>query len=135
MKGYAVHVVLLSLILLSACNFFRAPGRDDCDKILSGDQMADILTEIYILETFINEYQHIERKIRDSAKYYYAGVFDYHGVDPSDFDEALDCYLVDTREMDRIHEKILSRLSVMESEADEMPAYTPPDGRSLQVPE
>ncbi len=136
MRTFTVHMVLLSLLVLGACTFFRAPGRDDCDKILSRDQMAEILTEIYLLETFISEYQHIERKIRDSAKYYYAGIFDHHVIDPADFDEALDCYLLDTREMDRIHEKILSRLSVMESEAaDEMPAYTPPEGRSLQVPE
>ncbi len=114
-------LAIMLVLFLGACTFFRAPGKEDCDKILSREQMADILTEIYILEAFLMEYQYIERRVTDSAKYYYGGIFRHHDVDPDDFDEALDCYLLDEREMDRIHEKMLNRLSIMESEAEQLP--------------
>ncbi len=116
-------VWIVSLVsLLAACTFFRAPGRDDCDKILGRDQMAAILADIYVLEAFLLEYQHVNRKVRDSARYYYGGIFYSHGVDALDFEAALDCYLLDAGEMDLIHEKMLNRLSVMESEAEPLPS-------------
>ncbi len=120
-KIYRLWIVTLLLLLVGACTFFRAPGKDDCDKILSRDQMADILTEIYILEAFFFEYQGIEYRITDSAEYYYGGIFRNYDVDPDDFEEALGCYLLDQREMDLIHEKMLNRLSLMESEAEQLP--------------
>ncbi len=125
-----LSLVSVLMLALAACTFFRAPGRDDCQKILSREQMADILTDIYVLEAFFLEYQHIERKIRDSATYYYGGIFDHYGIDPIDFEEALSCYLLDISEMERIHEKMLSRLSIWESEAEQLPALEEP-GRGL----
>lgn len=112
------HVFFFVLLLQISCTFFRAPGRDDCDKILGREQMVAILADIYLLEAFLMEYQHVDRKVRDSSGYYYGGIFDRHGVDARDFEEALDCYLLDAREMERIHEDLLQRLSIMESEAE-----------------
>ncbi len=108
------------LLTLVSCNFFRAPGRDDCDKILGREQMVNILTDIYLYESFVLEYQHMEPSFRDSARYHYAAIFRHHEVHADDFDEALDCYLLDRREMDAIHEEMLNRLSIMESEAQQV---------------
>lgn len=113
--------LILFLGMLGACNFFRAPGRDDCDKILDREQMVSVLADIYILEAFLLEYQHVDRKVRDSAKYYYGGIFDHHGIKAADFEEALDCYLLDAREMEHIHEELLKQLSIRESEAEPPP--------------
>ncbi|GEM_PF-1185727 len=104
----------------SSCNFFRAPGRDDCDKLLPRETMVDVLSDMYLLEAFLVEYQHVQRGVRDSSAYYYAGLFNRHGVDPAEFEAALECYLLDRREMDLIHEMMLNRLSVMESEEEQM---------------
>ncbi len=112
-----IFATTLLLLILGACTFFRAPGTDKCDKILTREQIVEILADLYMLEAFLQEYQYIERESRDSVMYFYAGIFTHHGVDPADFEEALDCYLLDGREMERIHEKLLSRLSLMESEA------------------
>lgn len=129
-----LFLVSALLLTLAACTFFRAPGRDDCDKILGREKMADILTDIYLLEAFMLEYQHIERRIRDSANHYYRGIFDHYGIDPADFDEALSCYLLDIHEMERIHEKMLSRLSIMESEAGQLPPMEEPARGLFQEP-
>ncbi len=110
---------LFLLLTLSACSFFRAPGKVDCDKLLSKEQMTAILSEIYLLESFLSEYQHIQRGVLDSAAYYYAGIFEHHQVAPEVFEEALYCYLLDRKEMDEIHEKILNDLSLMESESQQ----------------
>ncbi len=135
-RSLALAVMLLALV---SCTFFRAPGRDDCDKILTREQMTDILTDIYLFESFARELQSLQPEFRDSAKYYYAGIYDYHDVEPAVFQEALDCYLLDQREMDAIHEEMLNRLSIMESELElvdedalddyvpERPLTTPPD--------
>ncbi len=130
-------VVALMLLTLASCTFFRAPGRDDCDKILTREQMTDILTDIYLYETFAREFQSMEPAFRDSARYYYAGIYHYHDVEAAVFQEALDCYLLDPREMDAIHEEILNRLSIMESEIqqvedDALDDYLP--DRSLTSP-
>lgn len=108
------------MLLFSSCNFFRAPGRDDCDKLLSRETMVDVLSDMYLLEAFLVEYQHVQRGVRDSSEYYYAGLFDRHGVEPEQFEAALECYLLDRREMDLIHEMMLNRLSVMETEEEQL---------------
>lgn len=117
-----IRTILICLILVSifsSCRFFRAPGKDDCDKILPRDMMVEVLTDIYLLEAFLAEYQHIERRVRDSASYYYGGIFSAHGLDPFEFELALSCYLLDRNEMDLIHEMMLNRLSMMESEVEQ----------------
>lgn len=100
-----------------SCTFFRAPGRDDCDKILTREQMVDVLTDIYLLESFLSEYRHIDNRITDSADFYYSGVFKHHNIEAVEFEDAVNCYLLDSREMDLIHELMLNRLSVMQSES------------------
>ncbi len=113
-------VVAVMLLTLASCTFFRAPGRDDCDKILTREEMTDILTDIYLYETFAREFRSLEPAYRDSAKYHYVGIFQYYDIESAVFQEALDCYLLDQREMNAIHEEILNRLSIMESEVQQV---------------
>ncbi len=111
------YIILMLVVLFASCGFFRAPGKHKCDKILSKSQITDILTDIYMLEAFIREYQHIEPASNDSFAYYYEALFARHGVERGVFEQALDCYLLDRKDMDIIHEKMLNRLSLIESEA------------------
>ncbi len=112
------YALMMLVLLFASCGFFRAPGKDKCDKILSKSQITDILTDIYMLEAYIREYQQVEPAAKDSAVYYYKALFERHGVERIVFEEALDCYLLDRREMDLIHEEMLNRLSLIESEVD-----------------
>ncbi len=109
---------LVMALLLASCTFFRAPGTDDCEKILEREHMKDILTDMYLLDAYMTEYQHAEPKLRDSLWHYYGGVFIKHNVSPEEFRTALDCYLLDRDELNAIHEEILNRFSVMESELE-----------------
>ena len=114
---------LLMIILvaaLTACGFFRAPGKDSCDKILSREQMTEILTDVYFLEVYIREIRHYADELDDSVKVFYQALFQKHGIEFETFQEALDCYLLDRREMELIHEKILNELSIRESKAERL---------------
>ncbi len=111
-------MLLAAIVALASCSFFRAPGTDDCDKILERDQMTDILADMYLLDVYLTEYQHIEHKVRDSLWHYYGGIFLKHNVSAEDFRIAIDCYLLDRDALDAIHEEILNRMSVMKSELE-----------------
>ncbi len=118
-----VFLKLITLFLLaafSACGFFRAPGKDSCDKILSREQMTEILTDVYFLEGYIRERRLHADELDDSVKVFYRTLFRKHGVELEIFQEALDCYLLDRREMELIHEKILNELSIRESKAERL---------------
>lgn len=132
-KRIRLVFTLAMALLMASCGFFRAPGKDKCDKILSRATMTDILTDIYLLEAYVREQQQIDRSVNDSVNYYYFRLLKQHGVNISDFEAALDCYLLDRQEMEIIHEEMLKRLSIIEGEisvraADEsatMPSVSP----------
>ncbi len=110
-------IFLPALILLGSCGFFRAPGKDRCEKILPMEKMTAILTDVYLLEGFLAEESGYNPEITDSAKYFYAWVFDKHNTSYEEFQDALDCYLLHRSDMEKIHEEMLNRFSIMEGEA------------------
>ena len=113
-------IMLLLITVFSSCGFFRAPGKDSCDKILSREQMTEILTDVYFLEGYIREIRLYADELDDSVKVFYQALFRKHGVEFETFREALDCYLLDRREMEVIHEQILNELSIHESKAESL---------------
>lgn len=118
-KRFKIILVLLAMVLpaMSACSYFRSPEKEKgCEKLLPKHAMIDLLTDIYLLESFMVEERLYTAPNRDTLVYYYAGLFDQHGVDPWVFDQALACYLRHTTTMLQINEEILNRLLIMESE-------------------
>ncbi len=127
------RILIFLLLLLAGCTFFRSPGRDRCDKILSREKMTDLLTDIYLLEGYLLELQSVNPELQDSIADYYAGLFDKHGVTYQEFELALSCYLLHEREMQQIHEDVLQRYSIMESQVEPfMPDIQAPD---IQAPD
>ncbi|MBW6498331.1 MAG: DUF4296 domain-containing protein [Bacteroidales bacterium] len=110
--------ILSLLLLLGSCGFFRSPGKERCQRLLPRDQITDILTDMYLLEGFLSERQNYHPQTRDSVDYYYAAIFDSHGISHADFRQALDCYLLHPDEMLAIHDEILNRLTIQMTEAD-----------------
>lgn len=108
-------LILCMAILLSGCDFFRAPGQDHCDKIISRERMADILADVYLLEGFLQEVKVTSPQLNDTIRTYYAGLFEKHAVTRWQFEEALTCYLLNEEDMQAIHDDILQRFSILES--------------------
>lgn len=111
-------ILIIPLFILSSCNFFRAPGEDNCEKIISSRKMAAILGDAYIMEAYLSKNMDQKDWLNDSAMYYYGGLFEKHGVSKSDFEQALHCYLLNEKEMSLIHEDILNHLSILQSKAE-----------------
>jgi len=111
--------IILSLIILfslSSCGFFRSAERERCNRILSEEQLTLILLDLYLTEGFLSEKQSLLRYPVDSVRYYFDGVFEQHQVSFETFKEALTCYLLRQEEMEAIHEEILNRITIMQSE-------------------
>lgn len=115
MKITPIALILLAL-LLGGCNFFRAPGKDDCDKIIPQSKMMDLLADVYMLEAYLQEAKSNSPGLQDTIRYYYAGLFMKHDVTHLEFDQALRCYLLSEADMQDIHEEILRRFSIYETE-------------------
>jgi len=103
---------------MGSCGFFRSPEKERCRRLLPREQITDILTDVYLLEGYLSERQNYHPQTRDSADYYYATIFDRHGVSHAEFRLALDCYLLHADEMMAIHEEIQNRLTIKMTEAD-----------------
>jgi hypothetical protein len=113
------HIILIAIVLFVAgCGFFRSPEKERCRRILPKEKVTDILTDIYLMEGFLSDQQVRNQETRDSVDYYFAGIFDTHGVSFEKFKQALDCYLLYSNDMETIHEEILNRLSLKLTEAD-----------------
>lgn len=112
-------IIVLWALAATSCNFFRAPGKDKCDKIIPINKMTDLLEDVYLLEaTLINPPGNYYR-IVDSAQYYYGGLFEKHGVTKWEFEQALNCYLLNERDMLTIHEKLLERFSLFQTKVEQ----------------
>ncbi len=110
-------ILLPVLIVMWGCGFFRAPGKDQCEKILPREKMTEILTDVYLLEGFLAEESGYNPEVTDSVNYYYAWLFARHNTTYEEFREALDCYLLHRSDMEDIHEEMLNQFSIMEGEA------------------
>lgn len=115
----AISLIWVSMCLLAgSCGFFRSPDRERCHKIISREQITNILADIYLMEGYLSDRLTIQPNLIDSIDYFYAGIFHKHAVSIVDFRQALDCYLLFEAEMEQIHEEILNRLSLKMSEAE-----------------
>lgn len=97
--------------------------------MISREKMTDLLTDMYILEGFFQEVKVASSHMQDTIIYYYGGLFEKHGVTRWEFQEALACYLLHEKEMQKIHDEVLQRLSIYESEiiplAEKKEAFEP----------
>jgi hypothetical protein len=115
-----ILIIFFLSIMVTSCNFFRAPGKDKCDKIISVKKMTDILEDIYLLEAYLLNAQSVHINRHDSMIYYFGGVFEKHGVTKWEFEMALNCYLLNEKDMLIIHDEILQRFSLLQSKAEQI---------------
>lgn len=116
MHRFVLICVSCAVIFLGGCNFFRAPGKDSCAKIISKQKMVDLLSDIYLMEAFLQTEKMGSPHYEDTVMYYYAGLFQRHEISRETFREALSCYLLHEKEIQDIHEEIMQRYSMLESE-------------------
>lgn len=109
-------ILLIAALVLGACGFFSSDN--PCDRYMERRKMANLVTEIFLLETYLSN-QHNVRAARDSVAYYYSGLFDKYEVSRKEFEKAFECYLLDNQQMNWLIDEVLSILSISKSRVDE----------------
>ena len=110
-----ISIVAISL-LTSSCGLFTSDN--PCAKHVDRRTMANLLTDVFLLEAIISN-QTPDKAMTDSVGYFYASIFEKHGVTPQEFEEALNCYLLDTQHMAWVMDEVLSAMSIAQSKIDE----------------
>ncbi len=105
-----VWLVLFSLL---SCTFFS--GRGKCERLISKEKMVEIMTDMYLLEAYIQVTARTRPEITDSVHYLYAGLFNEHDVTKETFDKAFECYSLDREKMEYLNEEVLNNISIIES--------------------
>lgn len=133
MRRYITILITLQLISFSGCNFFRAPGKDRCEKLISKEKMTALLGDVYLLEAYLQSEKSGSPNYEDTVMYYYGGLLTKHGVSRLEFKQALSCYLLYEEDIQQIHEEILQRFSLLEIELG-VPDYSlDPDSLLMQT--
>jgi hypothetical protein len=114
-KKYLLILALFTLITPS-CGWVS--NDSDCEKLIDRRTMANILTDVFLLEAQISN-QSPTSGIRDSVVNYYAGVFEKHNITTAEFEQAFECYLLDSKNMHWVMDEVLTALSLSESKIDE----------------
>jgi hypothetical protein len=112
-----LNIIITALILLFiiSCGVFDRPH--PCQQIINKETMATIVTEAFLLESYLSSHKS-SMIVRDSVPYYYAAIFQKHGVTHKEFDEALRCYLLDRDQMNWLLDDVLSILSIEQSRTE-----------------
>ncbi len=116
MRRYTAIFITMLLISLSGCNFFRAPGKDRCEKLIAKEKMTELLGDVYLLEAYLQTEKSGSPNYEDTVMHYYGGLLMKYGVTRLEFKQALSCYLLHEEDIQQIHEDILQRFSLLEIE-------------------
>ncbi len=130
-----LFIIVMVLFLFSTCTFFSSKSK--CERIIEKDKMVDVMTDIYLLEAYIQITSRSRSSIRDSVDYLYAGLFDKHNITKETYDKAFECYSLDRELMLGISEEVFNTISIIESQKqdDETVADDEPALKEIPLPD
>ena len=109
---------ILGLIMLLWLGCKPKPNVDIPDYVLSEDKMVDVMVDMHLVETALN----LKIMVPDSnnSKYdqQFESIFISNEISKSTFDSSLYYYSTQTGQMNAIYDKVLERLSELESEVN-----------------
>lgn len=110
--------LIAGIIIMSSCY----STHDDIKKpkpenLIVREKMILILADVEIVESTLRQKQNTGQEIGSLREVYYHTVFKNHEVSKELFDSSLLYYKQDAVTMDEIYEDVITRLSLMESEA------------------
>lgn len=105
-------LVVIGCLLLAAC---QQKAETKPEYLLDEEQMVGVMVDMHLLETAQN--LKVIEPDTSFAEYdsLFGSVFVSHGVTKADFDSSLYYYATNTDEMHVIYDKVLERLSELES--------------------
>ncbi len=108
--------ILLAAIMITV-TFCDKPPIEKPEKLLSGEKMIEMLTEIHIAEAMLNNRRRDDSLIRKStsADFYYS-ILDKHEVTDTIFEKSFIFYASRPRQFEKMYRQIMNNLNEMEQE-------------------
>lgn len=109
------YLFLYSILIVSmTTSCYREPIYSDAH--LDKDKMINILADIHLAEAKIAGIKTITNTERDSImSIYYQTIFNIHNVKAEDFDQSLNSYMKNPKELSFIYEKVLEKLQKVQT--------------------
>ncbi|WP_051292653.1 DUF4296 domain-containing protein [Olivibacter sitiensis] len=98
---------LLALLLITAC-------RDAPKDVIAKRKMVNVLTDLHLIEGYLMSMPQDSMQL--VAKQYYQAIYDKYGTDSAGLYNSIAYYSNDPTELDKIYEKVQSRLTDMEQQ-------------------
>lgn len=110
---------LLAVILIfSSCyNQFNEPVADEPVNLIHPDTMVLILVDVELAESALVHKRNYGSELGDQPEIFFRSIFKKYKVNRAQYDSSMAYYKGDIKTMDKIYEDVITRLSVMHSEA------------------
>lgn len=109
LKFCVLSIVLISLT--SCASFF---SDNECENLIENEKMIEIMTDIYLMESYIKEELSRDTIRNDSIAYLYAGIFKKHRITKEKFDKAFECYASNKEKITYLNEEVLNAIQIIE---------------------
>lgn len=106
-KGFLLFLLSVFVICNTGCKEKLIPQRD----------MVNILSEIFITDEMVKSNQFVRTLHRRDTIDYYSSIFKKYGYNELQFVHTLDYYLENITELEKIMDKVVANLSVLEAES------------------
>jgi hypothetical protein len=119
MRNILSFSVIITLALaLGSCSYFKKDNI--CEDVMEKEKFVEIITDLYLLEAhFETFHQHKIEDFQDSLSIYYNALFHKHQVTKEQIHEAINCYVLERKMINQIHDEIINSLSLMEEKSNE----------------
>lgn len=112
-RHFAVFLGLL--FLLSACAEKKQTAVEIPDVIITEDKMAEILSEVQLIEAYLNQIPYNKRGKNDSDYIYYPILFEKYQISKSDFLENLTYYSHNEETISSIYDRSIILLNKLKA--------------------
>lgn len=109
----------VGLLLLVACN---SPAGDALqtigmppDSLISEEQMVQMLTDAHLIESALLIAQNRGESLQDSAEFLYQGLYTKYGISHIRYRQNLDFYQQDPEAFSLLYDRVIKRLTMIES--------------------
>ncbi len=114
------YILLITMALLIQCSSEK-PATNIPEELMPDSLMVEILCDVYLVEGLMLQLSYQDRKRPEVGNYYYQYIYKKYGINKEIFIENMTYYTTDVKRLDALHDKVIAKLSRIESSFDSQP--------------
>ncbi len=114
-----VFSAFIFFLALASCSYFQK-DENPCEHLMHKEKLIEVMTEMYIIESYLETLPIKEEQKLDSVSLYYNTFFHRHNVTKDEITEALNCYVIHKNVITEVHDEIINTISILESRESEI---------------